>query len=503
MRCTIDNRLRLQLRDLTDLQLEDLQRGFTYANPQYAKMAAMRRGKVPRGVPRFIHSWVLGGGELSLPRGGLAKVRSVLGLHGPVDVEDRTTLGDPALAGQLPRHILRLRPYQQHLQRAAIEREVALIRSPPGSGKTTVGYAIAAELQLPTLVVVPTDKIFRQWVRGVEKNLGMDPGGVGVIQGKRRTVRPLTIGMQQTLRSCARDYAGVFGLVIGDEAQRFAAETFFEVIDRLCARYRVGMTADERRADGKEFLIYDVFGEVACEVSRQTLLAEGAVLDAAIRVVPTEFRAAWYVALPPLRRLNAKVMERLTVELTGDRQRNELAMQVLGWCVAEQQPTITLATRREHCATLNSLSIARGWNSGLLLGGKESEVEFSRTEAELADGELRQAVGTYQAVGVGFDLPLVSRGIFAAPCASRDARQQFAQYCGRFERVSPESGKRDSAIYYLWDQHVHGMAALRNIAKWKPNVTVLRGDAWVPARQYIREETDRAHQDEELDPFNL
>ena len=46
-------------------------------------------------------------------------------------------------------------------------------------------------------------------------------------------------------------------------------------IDRFTARYRVGVSADERRKDGKEFLIRDLFGGVAVEVPKGEMVDKG------------------------------------------------------------------------------------------------------------------------------------------------------------------------------------------------------------------------------------
>lgn len=499
MRVTVDNRLRIPVDAMTSDQLLEVQRAFTYANPQHAKLKAMGKRFIGKKIPQYLSTWELSGGDLSVPRGGICKVREIMGA---LRVKRRMTFGDPSLRGLIPDHTLKLRGYQDELAELCQDSGTALIRSAPGSGKTTVGYALAARLKLPTLVVVPTERIFRQWVKGVEKNLGMDPADVGIIQGKKRIIKPITIGMQQTLKNCSREYLDVFGLIIGDEAQRFAAGTFFDVIDLFPAAYRIGMTADERRSDKKEFLVYDVFGPVVKEVPRQTLIDEGAIIDAQIRIVPSPFDAEWYSELKPRQRMNAQVQERIATELSEDTGRNECIMKILGWCVDEEEPTITLTWRRDHCAQLNSMSIERGWNSGMLMGGKDSAPEFDRTEREMGDCELSQAVGTYQAVGVGFDMPLVSRGIFAGPCAGQSGKQQFAQFCGRYERPDIATGKikpNDSVIYYVWDRAVHGLHPIRHINRWKPKVTVLHEGRWVPAREFIKEEVRREREAEEED----
>lgn len=498
MRITVDNRIRIPVDELDEATLEELQGEFTYENPQYRKLKAMGKRYMPKAVKQYLSSWQMGGGEFSVPRGGMHKVQNILGSR--LRVRRRMTRGDPSLAGQIPDHLMTLRPYQVELKDACVTRRDTLIISPQGSGKTTTAYAIAAELKLPTLVVVPSEKIFNQWVKGVTRQLGMDPSEVGIIRGNKRVIRPLTIGMQQTLRNCASEYADTFGVIIGDEAQRFAADTFFKVIDVMRAEFRIGMTADERRADGKEFLVHDVFGERAMEVARETLIEQGAIIDAVVRIIPTEFRASWYSKLKPRARMASGVQDKLAEQIMNDEGRNTIIMQVLGWCVEDGEPTITLAARRDHCAMLNAMSLEAGWNSGLLLGGKDSAEEFERTEREMRDRELMQAVGTYQAVGVGFDLPLVSRGIFASPCAGSSARQQFGQYCGRYERPEPETGKvgaNDAIVYYIWDQHVHGINHVRNIARWKPKTEVFHKGQWVDAKRFVREEARRAKSEEE------
>lgn len=499
MRVDYGSRISISLDSLTSEQVRDLQREFTYENPTWKKLKAMRKRFSEKKVPRFISTWRMSGGNLTVPRGGINKVREVLG---SLRVRKRTSLGEPELRGKIPSHKLPPREYQTRMMRAGVDRLNSLWRSPPGSGKTTAAFMLAAEVNVGTLVVVPTEKIFLQWIRRAEKDLGLRAEDVGYIQGPNRCVKPLTIGMQQTLKNCAGEYLHLFGCEIGDEAQRFAADTFFDVVDCSSAAYRIGVTANEKRADGKEFLIYDVFGPVDVEVSRTELIAAGAIVDATIRVIPSNLELPWYAELKPNKRMGAKVQDALALAMGEDAERNDLLMQILGWCAYEGQTTITLTRRREHCATLNTMAIAAGYDSGLLMGGADSKPEFQRTEREMSEGSLKQAVGTYQAVGVGFDLPAVSRGIFGSPCAnSATGKYQFEQYCGRYERPDPNSGKSDSVVYYVWDWKVFGTSPLRNLSRWKPKVEVLWNGSWIPAKRFLKEDMISAKTDGQEDPL--
>lgn len=329
------------------------------------------------------------------------------------------------------------------------------------------------------------------WVEGSEIQ------GTGGLEVSPYDLRPAGIRAFQTFNLETESGAYVVNGVLVHNCQRFASTSFFEVIDLMRAAYRIGVSASEKRADRKEFLIYDVFGPVMMEVARQDLLDRGNIIDAEIKIVPTEFRAPWYEQLKPQRRMNTNAQDRLASELSEDEERNALIMKVLGKCVEAGEPTITMARRREHCAILNAKSIARGWNSGLLLGGLSDKQEFERTVREIREGALKQAVGTYQAVGVGFDLPSVSRGIFASPCVNQTSKNQFGQFCGRYERPAP--GKTKSTIYYIWDKHIYGLHPVKHIASWKPKVYVLHESRWVPAKQFIREEIDRAESKEKAD----
>lgn len=505
LKAVVDNRFRIPVEQLSGEELNDLKRLFTYENPEYAKIKAITKGRFSRKkVPEFIRTWKVEGGEFSVPRGAFINLRSrseeEVCTNG-FEVDERTIVGRHDMIGKIPSFKLTLRDYQQELEDRVFALRDALIRSPQGSGKTTLAFSYVARHNLPALVVVPTDKIFQQWVKRAQSELGLAYEDVGIIKGSTRVVRPLTIASQKTLTNCVADYADLFGVLVFDEAQKFAAKTFFEVADKMPAKHRLAVSADERRADGKEFIIYDVFGPVVHEIGRERLQAQGSIIDAEIRIVPTGAEVAWYSKLPPMKRMQGYIQTKLADVLSKDQQRNALVMEVLGWCVAEKQPVITLASRRDHCATLNSMAIELGWNSGLLMGGPKSVDEFKRTEREMRDGDLMQAVGTYKAVGVGFDLPLVTRGVFAAPCASKSGEQQFKQYCGRYERPCPDTGKRDAIVYYLWDEAVQGIGVVHRIKKWKKNVKVLHEGRWLNAADYLRVWRQREEENETVEGF--
>lgn len=481
LRVVVDSRVRVEGVPLVTEHQAVLDE-YEHKNPDYWK--AKRFGFRKR-VPKVLATWRAEPGGYSVPRGGMGTVRSFLKRLGdPFVVEDRRTLGDDTL-GAIPPHRRRLWPHQEHLVEVAVARQNALFRSAAASGKTSAALAFASRIGLPTLVVVHNRNLFDQWIDRCVEELGVPRSWVGIIQGARRRLGPITIGMQQTLAGCAAEVAPAFGCVIVDEVQRAASRTFIDVVDHMTAKYRLGVSDDERRSDGKEFLIRDMFGEVAGEADHDELVDAGYVMDVSIRVVPTAFRADWYVGLEDAKR--ALAFDALLAVMTTDPERNAIALR----CVADERANgnqvIVFTHRVEHALDLDRTLCAAGLPSGFVVG--EHKAESDETLRRFRDGRASVICGTYQALGTGVDLPKVSRGVFATPIAnSAKGRSQFKQYRGRFARTA--TGKGDAVIYYLWDVEVFGTAPLRHLCRWARDVTVRRHEGWRPGRTVLKEMSD-------------
>jgi superfamily II DNA or RNA helicase len=486
----VDNRLRVATKYLTQQTLDELRRAFTYENPEWKKLRAFGFKK---RVKRTLRTWEFEKDWLTLPRGGLQRVRDILrGAGHKWWVDDRRSEGSANRTAQsyngraVPEHQLELWDFQERLVKAAIERENCLWRSPQASGKTSASIAFASRVNLPSLFVVSTTNLLDQWLKRCRKELGIEPG---VIQGKRREIRSVSVGMQQTLRDCAGELQGKFGLVVCDEVQEFAASTFQEVIDVLDCRYRLGVSADEQRADGKEFLIYDQFGGVAAEVSHEELVERGFIHEVEVRVVLSDFRADWYRKLKTAKQKVASY-DRLMEEMAHDEERQQRVL----WCVeqglADEEQVIVLSNRREHCHAIDAAVVGTGVSSGFLIGGADYRRQFELTLQRLETGEARVAVGTYQAIGVGFDFPRIARGVLATPVANNaKGDKQFRQFRGRFARTT--EGKQGAVLYFIHDPHVFGTRPVRHLCRWSKIVRVRQGDGWVDGRQYVKETDNR------------
>lgn len=498
----VDNRLRLPAWELSDDVIAELRAACGHSNPAKFKLERLARGaRGKRGIafrmalkkePDRIETWGMEGDEFTLPRGALGRMREILRKHEIAWKADdcRTKGNGPRYTRQLVHQPNPLAPdggllrwYQEEAIEAAIQRQNCILRAPTGSGKTTTAIGLIARLRLPTLVVVWTGGLLEQWRDRISAELKLPISEIGQIGGGVRAIKPITLAMQQSLmRGNAEKLRGTFGLVICDEVQRFGAATFLQVIDAFDSHYRIGISADETRSDGKEFLIYDQFGDVAHEVSRDQLIEAGAVLDVECRVVPTDFRADWYVQE---RDSGGSPNHTLLLdEMTADETRTALAVNLAAQEVAAGHQVVVLSHRVEHAKRIAGDLIARGIEADTMLGGEENKARFEEARGRLKAGHLRAVSATVQAMGTGIDIPSLSRGILATPIGAN--RQLYGQIRGRLCRT----GKDDAVLYVLWDRHVQGAASLKRYTAWNRTTLVQAGDEWVDVRTWMKGASD-------------
>lgn len=498
----VDNRLRLPAWELNETVLDELRAACTHTNPAKFKLDRLARGaRGKRGIafriaakrePDRIETWAMEGDEFTLPRGALGKLREVLRKHEIAwKVDDCRTKGSgPRYTRQLVHHPNPYAPdggdlrwYQEEAIEAAIQRQNCIVRAPTGSGKTTTAIGLLARLRLPTLIVVWTSGLMEQWRERIAKELRLPVGEIGQIGGGVRVIKPITLAMQQSLmKGNAEKLRGVFGLVICDEVQRFGAATFLGVIDAFDAHYRIGISADETRSDGKEFLIYDEFGDVAHEVSREQLIDAGAVLDVECRVIPTDFKADWYVQEREAG--GSPNHTQLIAEMSADDERTRLAVDVAVREVEAGHQVVVLTHRVEHAKRIAGDLIARGIEADTMLGGEENKARFEEARGRLKAGHLRAVAATVQAMGTGIDIPSLSRGILATPIGAN--KQLYGQIRGRLCRT----GKDDAVLYVLWDRHVQGAASLKRYGAWNRTTLVQANGEWVDVRTWMKGAND-------------
>ena len=125
-------------------------------------------------------------------------------------------------------------------------------------GKTFTGLAIAAKLGQKTLVVTHTLALRKQWEDECKKVFGITPGIIG--SGKFELDSPIVIGNIQSLYRKIPELRQEFGTIILDEMHHVSSKTFSRIIDKNCAKHKIGLTGTLQRKDGRHVVFCDYFG---------------------------------------------------------------------------------------------------------------------------------------------------------------------------------------------------------------------------------------------------
>lgn len=137
-------------------------------------------------------------------RGLMNKVLDILRLNGLIfDIDDRRVLGEPLKI--LPHWGSTLFKFQERALADVIQGEDGLLVADCGSGKTVMGAALIAMLKQPTLVVVTSLSILKQWVDSIHAFTDYKKHKIGTIGGGKFKIAPITITTFQSLTKFDRD----------------------------------------------------------------------------------------------------------------------------------------------------------------------------------------------------------------------------------------------------------------------------------------------------------
>lgn len=198
-----------------------------------------------------------------------------------------------------PKFAFTLRPSQQKVYDEV--EDCAIINAWVSWGKTFTGLALASKLKQKTLVVVHTIALRNQWAKEVEKVFGITPGIIG--SGKFDTDSPVVIGNIQSLYRKIDTIKKEFGTVILDEMHHISSPTFSRIIDKMHARYKIGLTGTLERKDGKHVVFRDYFGHHVIKPPRENYMTP--IID----IIESEIRFLDGARIPWANRINHLVQQ--------------------------------------------------------------------------------------------------------------------------------------------------------------------------------------------------
>lgn len=255
-------------------------------------------------------------GTWSVPRGMLFEVQQTLkatrndGLWAPgvtVNVGSPTSLDAIEARSE---GTLTFRPYQRELSTKIVEKRQGVVVLPCGAGKTVTGLATALSTGEATLIVVHLTDLADQWAGAYRRMTGRSPRMIGDSEHDTSPLAPgeVCVALVQSIRQNLAAYAPMLqsaGFLLVDEAHRAPSDTFGEVVNACPARYRIGLSATPKRADGLTPVLHAYMGPVIYNLpgGAQALVRQGYLREPMIVLVKSQFKpgkdcAEWTVTCP-------------------------------------------------------------------------------------------------------------------------------------------------------------------------------------------------------------
>jgi len=238
-RVEIRNELRLSKDSLSPETIGQIKAALTMPNPAYE--SAIAHGRAGWGISETLAFYDETEAAMVLPRGFGPELSRLLGT-GVSWLDNRRVMPEIDLTFNGV-----LRGYQDEATRRIIVNTQGVLEAGTGSGKTIMALAVIAARKQPALILVHNIELLTQWQERVRQFLGVEAGQVGA--GKC-DVKPVTVGIVNSVRTRLDEIAPRFGHVVVDECHRCPSTMFTECVRGFDARFLLGLSATPYRRDG-------------------------------------------------------------------------------------------------------------------------------------------------------------------------------------------------------------------------------------------------------------
>ena len=375
-------------------------------NPDYYKKERM--GKWTGNTPKYIQLYESRGRELLLPFGCLNNIWQMCmrSVSWHIDFADLRRFEYHSS--------INLYPYQNEAVIEAVKRKNGILVMPCGSGKTQCGLEVIARIGGRALWLTHTQDLLNQSKKRAEAVLG-DVGCGTITEGKVDLGEGITFATVQTMAHIdLPQYRDYWDVVIVDECQHCAGSPtkvtqFYKVMSNLCARYKYGLTATPKRADGLEEAMYALLGGIIHEVDRSAVAHTTCPVK--VSVIPT----GWYPTEDICMADGTIDYSKVIDALIHDGDRYDL---VFDHVSELSGATIVLANRVEYlqtmCEDLKACGKRAMCLSGMSASKRSKEARKSALEA-LNRGEMDVILATYALAKEGLDCPNLRYVVLATP----------------------------------------------------------------------------------------
>lgn len=424
----------------------------SYGNPEFYAKQAMRQSTY--GIPRVTVVYDEDDASITLPRG---IEYELLNLLEKKDI--KYIVNDNRYEGKQLQIKFdgQLTDRQEKAFQELVAYNEGVLSATTGFGKTVIGARIIAERKRPTLILVHTRELARQWKERLEQFLQIDEvlkkgkknksviGQLG--GGKKELFGIVDIVIMQSMfekDKSVKQIINNYGLIIIDECHHISASNFSRIISSADAKYVYGLTATPIRKDGHHPIIFMHCGSIRYKVDAKK---EALLREFEHYIIP-RFTST---RMPIFKSHNEWHISKVYQHIFESKHRNELIVADIVESINAGRNPLVLTERKGHIDQLVQLMEHMDFEVIILSGDlkiKERK-EALRKIASIKDEDKFVIVATGKLIGEGFDEARLDTLFLAMPIAWKGT---IAQYAGRLHRNY--KGKNEVLIYDYVDVHI-------------------------------------------------
>lgn len=331
---------------------------------------------------------------------------------------------------------INLYPYQEEAVKKALNAKNGILVMPCGSGKTQCGLEIVSRIGGRALWLTHTQDLLNQSRARAENVLDCPKGAFGTITGGKVDIGThITFATVQTMSKLdLNQYLNAWDVIIVDECQHCCGSPtkvtqFYKVVSSLCARYKIGLTATPKRADGLEQAMFALLGNKIHEVSKEEVAHT--TCPVRVEVIETNWMPDFDCCLMGDGTIDYnKVID----QMIHDEARFNNINNWIQFEDKEDGPMMILANRVEYLKRLCDAVISGGYKAVCLSGqgqSKKAKAERKAALEQLNNGSLDCIFATYALAKEGLDVPNLRYVVFATPEKDETTVIQSAGRVGR------------------------------------------------------------------------